>query len=374
LLTPPPAHTRIRHLSLDAFPQAFQDEIQAYLEWASRDSFAEDAPPQTLRATTRRLRREQLRIAASILAGKIGGPQQITGIGVLVQPAHVRTVLTQLLDEAPDRRASAFTRGIAVVLSAVARHWCKQPADELEELRRIRRGLGKEPKGLTAKNRTVLRQLEDERTLAALLALPESLMRDVKTRRMTPARRLQRVEIALAISLLQVAPMRLQNLTGLRLDQHLQWPAGRSGTVYITFADTEVKNEESLDYPISGQAKEILHTYLDHYRPIGDTQKSPWLFLRRDGNQMTAAALRDGISKAIKRATGLCMTPHMFRHLAAMLYLDAHPGALGGVRDLLGHRSVRTTERFYAGRRTRQAALEFDRIIESARNQVKVTR
>ena len=41
------------------------------------------------------------------------------------------------------------------------------------------------------------------------------------------------------------------------------------------------------------------------------------------------------------------MTPHQFRHLAAKLYLDAHPGDYETVRRLLGHRSVATTTSFY---------------------------
>ena len=41
------------------------------------------------------------------------------------------------------------------------------------------------------------------------------------------------------------------------------------------------------------------------------------------------------------------MTTHQFRHLAAKLYLDAHPGDYETVRQLLGHKNVATTMRFY---------------------------
>ena len=43
------------------------------------------------------------------------------------------------------------------------------------------------------------------------------------------------------------------------------------------------------------------------------------------------------------------------------------PGALGLVSDLLGHRNIKTTANFYAGMRTREAAREFDRILERHR-------
>jgi integrase len=41
------------------------------------------------------------------------------------------------------------------------------------------------------------------------------------------------------------------------------------------------------------------------------------------------------------------MTTHQFRHLAAKLYLDAHPGDYETVRQLLGHKTIQTTLRFY---------------------------
>jgi integrase len=62
------------------------------------------------------------------------------------------------------------------------------------------------------------------------------------------------------------------------------------------------------------------------------------------------------------------MTVHQFRHLCAAIALDAHPGNLGLVRDLLGHKNIKTTANFYAGMRTREAAREYDRILERSRS------
>ena len=68
------------------------------------------------------------------------------------------------------------------------------------------------------------------------------------------------------------------------------------------------------------------------------------------------------------------MTPHQFRHVAAAVALDVHPGAIALVRDLLGHRNIKTTANFYAGMRTREAACEFDRILERSRTPSKKAR
>jgi len=54
---------------------------------------------------------------------------------------------------------------------------------------------------------------------------------------------------------------------------------------------------------------------------------------------------------------------HLFRQLAAKLYLEAHPEDLETVRRILGHTSQRTTSRSYADIRTAAAFRRFDDMI-----------
>ncbi len=42
------------------------------------------------------------------------------------------------------------------------------------------------------------------------------------------------------------------------------------------------------------------------------------------------------------------MHAHLFRHIAAKLYLSAHPGDFETVRRLLKHKKLQTTMDFYA--------------------------
>ena len=368
-LTSPSPPARPSHLPLSAFPVSFQRDAAAYLKWAAgADPFASDAPLLPLKPSTLRLRSNQLRIAASMLAQQRGGPDAVRDLATLVEPDHVKVILTALLETTRDRRPTSFIRGLGMVLRAVAQHWVKSTSADIDELTRIQRKLGSDRTGLTDKNRALVRQFEDQRLLGQLLALPDALRKRLTTRRLSPSRRLQQARIALAIDLLLVAPIRLHNLANLRIDRNLQWPSGRDGTVYLVLDESETKNAQPLEYPLPERTRDILRDYLDRYVPLVDARAKPWLFVQVDGSQVTSQTLRDGITKAIKRELGVAMTPHQFRHLAASIALDHQPGALGLVKDLLGHKSLKTTANFYAGMRTRQAGREYEKILATRRD------
>jgi integrase len=60
------------------------------------------------------------------------------------------------------------------------------------------------------------------------------------------------------------------------------------------------------------------------------------------------------------------MTPHQFRHLAARIILRTNPGAYETVRQLLGHKNLRTTTWFYSEEDTKAAGLHHQRMVEEA--------
>jgi integrase len=87
------------------------------------------------------------------------------------------------------------------------------------------------------------------------------------------------------------------------------------------------------------------------------------LFPGRAGGRKSLNALRGQICKAVHRHTGMRVHPHLFRHAAAKLYLDANPGAYEVVRRVLGHRSINTTTTFYTGLETAPVVRHFDQVI-----------
>ena len=55
---------------------------------------------------------------------------------------------------------------------------------------------------------------------------------------------------------------------------------------------------------------------------------------------MDANQLSKRIRQRIRKAIGVEMHAHLFRHLATMIWLDAFPGAYEGARRLLGHSEI----------------------------------
>ena len=92
-------------------------------------------------------------------------------------------------------------------------------------------------------------------------------------------------------------------------------------------------------------------------------------FLEADG---AAAGWRDKTRRQVIKgyglwlfhlAAGVRITPHQFRHIAAKLHLDRHPGQYEVVRRLLDHKSVSTTYNHYAGAETKAAVAHYQETI-----------
>ena len=72
-------------------------------------------------------------------------------------------------------------------------------------------------------------------------------------------------------------------------------------------------------------------------------------------------------AKHVFRLTGIEVHVHLFRHIAAKMYLDAHPGAYEVVRRVLGHKSMDTTTEAYTGLESAAAGRHFDNTILALR-------
>jgi len=176
-----------------------------------------------------------------------------------------------------------------------------------------------------------------------------------------------RIQLALAIGILLVAPMRMKNLAALHLGRHVI--RTRPGAVrHIVIPAEEVKNRTPLSFEIPDYLGELLDFYLARCRPILSEDANGYLFpAPRRGGAKTPGDLGKQIKRMIARETGIILNPHAFRHLSAMLFLAAHPGEYETVRLFLGHKNLNTTVRAYCGLEQADALRRLDALIDSHR-------
>jgi integrase len=180
-----------------------------------------------------------------------------------------------------------------------------------------------------------------------------------------PTRAAVTAQLAIAIAILTFAPVRLANLSAIKLGFNLIKPDGPKSNYWLMFPDYDVKNRVRLDYPLEQSVTDLIDEYVNDFRPaLMRSSNEDWLFPGREGGTKGKICLSGQITDRIYKATGLRMTVHQFRHAAGAIILLRRPGEYELVRRLLGHRNVQTTINAYVGLENIQASKIFAEIVK----------
>jgi integrase len=348
-------------------PKSFQQETEEHLAWcAVPDPLDENARARALAPETLRLRRHYIHLAATAASDAGIKPDRITSLRNLVEPEIFKTILRQQWQK-NGGKPSAHLLALANDLIAMATEWVKTSADHLVELKKLRGKLGRLPRGLTEKNRGLLRRLEDPRLLGRLLQLPDLMWR--RARRNPPRSPYWFIDLqtALAIDILLHSPLRIEDLNSLKFDEHIYWPQGKGKAALITIRQKKVEDNDPLECEMPPYLSDRLFAFRNEIAATVIGHRPKFLFVSADDTQRAIATLRVAIQRAVLRHVGIKITPHQFRHLAGKLHLDAYPNAHESVRQFLGHRELKTTTRFYAGPNTRRAGRAHAELIRKLR-------
>jgi integrase len=258
----------------------------------------------------------------------------------------------------------AFTIDLACRFVAIARETkCIDDAAcaRLDEMRRDledrRRG------GLTDKNTELIRQVLTPGVWSRVVKLPQDLMSTARSQLSAPLRGAVTAQLAVAIAILAVAPVRLANLAAIKLGIHLIKPGGPDSNYWLVFPDHDVKNRVRLEYPFEQYLTRLIEEYVHDFRPILlRGRNDDWLFPGHGGAK-SSILFSGQITQRIYQMTGLRMTVHQFRHAAGALILQSRPGEYELVRQLLGHRNVQTTISAYIGLENIHASEIFSQIV-----------
>jgi len=358
-----PSYRNCFSLPLMAFPASFRHDLDRWLSiLGGKHLLAVEAPLRPCRPATLHAKREQVRRLASALV--LGGHRKetITSLACLVEPDNFRVGLEFLLNRSGGKSTPSLYE-LGYCMLGLAKHWVKVGDNHLGEMRALVARLNCRQRGLTDRNRSILRQFDDDMNVLRLVSLPEALAAAAAKRR-NPVRAALLVQTALAIEVLLNTPIRLRNLCGLRFDRHFdQSRPGRKGVVHLVIPAEAVKNNEPLEFELPASVTRLLTLYRKRHLP-GLVDGAPiFVFPGQNGGPKHVVTLSGQIVKAIRRNAGLTMTVHAFRHVAAKLYLDRNPGAYALVSRLLGHKSIQTTLTFYAGFESKAAGRAYDREI-----------
>ncbi len=369
-------------LPLNAFPAGFQADLAALGDRLACTTFDDDpfdmpdgtvdqGPPRPLKPGSIALRQSHCRWAASAIVATGVPITEITSLASLVTPLRRAGEALRFLHQRAGNKPSAAGMHVAEGLMIIAKYIAPRPAGDIERLRTWSKAVRLKDHGMTAKNKRLMREALDPARDEALLALPEALLQAAHALREShPVRAARMAMRAIGVGLLSRAPLRLATVYTLRFDRHLHRPDPRRDRIAaIQITAEEAKTPHPIDMAVSAELSDLLNVWVRDFRPIIAEAGCVFLLPGDVGpdKPITPQAFREAIKDATREHAGVCLSPHRFRHLAAHRYLAEHPGDYETVRQFLGHKSIETTIRYYAGTDQTAAMRRLDEVLSPGR-------
>ena len=365
----------LRRVAWVEMPASFVQDAEAYLALRKDPDVFDERPwmpRKPLAPNTVRLHRELIQSAFSALTEAGIAVAEIRSLADLVSVENFKFILRHFHEKAGGK-PSAFLDSLARALLQIAKYHVGLAGDDLQRLRNLVRKLPKVPADLIEKNKALIRQFESMDLRAKLLFLPERLFKLVTAN--LDAARLPFVmaQVALAVDVLLVAPIRPENLCNLVWRQHFSEPNGPNGPLVLHLTAEETKNKRAHTTELDPDVARRLRWYRNEILPRLRADPNGPLFASRGGRMKCQETISQQITEALARHVGIHMTPHQFRHVAATFYLEEHAEGFETVRNLLNHASSRST-RIYAGSSSRRASRAYNDFIAEQREALRLLR
>jgi integrase/recombinase XerD len=165
----------------------------------------------------------------------------------------------------------------------------------------------------------------------------------------------------LIIALLALVPLRRRTLAALRIGKHLV----RSGDVWVLDIPAEdIKTKRPIEYLISAELSERIDFYLNQIRPqTPGAGTHDYLWASSRSRPMGDGGIYNNVRRRTRKALGFPVNLHRFRSAAATLWSAQDPANVRGVKDLLGHSTFGTTEKYYIMSQSRIAGRALARAV-----------
>jgi len=351
-------------LPWDAYPASLAADIEAYLTPRASKRFNLRNRAPRLRAATIQHQRVSLRVFLSALVESGRDPATLLTLADIVDPDTAWAGLNILVDRA-DGETTTRIYGIAYLLLSIAKHWAKAGEATISELKEIVKEMRPPKGGMTEKNRLRLQQFDDPKVLGSLLNLPAQIMAEACNHKIPTKVEARAAQLAVATEILLMAPIRIKNLSELEIGRTLFLKGRVMG--HILIAANEVKNSVLIEIPLPASALKLIDVYLTKFYGLLAPPGCRMLFPSLDGGHKRSSVLSHQMSTYVAKRCGAKTNPHLYRHLAAKLWLEAFPGAYGVVRMLLGHKNLKTTTDSYCGTEFKAAFIQYDQLLQKVR-------
>jgi len=360
-------------LSPDVFPVSLWSDSEVWLDRLQGKDILADGPVRAVSDSTRKTREYQLLYFASALVEAGLDPNSLTSLDVLVSQENFEKGMRLLFDR-KERQKTSHLGDIGGGLISLARHYVLPrngtPETDrdtiLARMRLIVSRVSQVAEGLTDKNLDRLMQFESPEAVGRFLNLPAELKREVESGKLPINQANATADVALALEIAIMAPVRNSNLSQIKLDKNLI--RYREGYL-LTFQEEEVKNKQRLLFNLPPETCAMIDWYLKTIRANRLKGETDALFLGEDGLKPIAKnTLSTQISKKVFQKTGLKFNVHLIRHATSLMYLNQVPGGHHVLRMVLGHKSIDTTLRSYSGAEAKSAVAHFDKVITGLRD------
>jgi integrase len=213
----------------------------------------------------------------------------------------------------------------------------------------------------------------------------ELMARAESDARGTPLQRAVCYRDGLMISLLAARPLRRRNFRSMQIGRHL---IREGGTYWLRFGADETKTHSPIEAPVPQVLTARLERYLIHFRPLLAERNGRWnrgpraqngqtcaLWVSEDGTAMTEIAIYFRIRRATQAKFDHVINPHLFRDSAATSIAVEDPKSAYITRSILGHGTLRTSERYYNHAQSREALRQYQqRVLELRRRDTALDR
>jgi integrase len=358
-------------ISLEQFPQSFQDDVTCWkLRLENPDPLDISGPRKPLRSVTVKHRMHQIQQAASAaVLSKHLNVTDVQSLSSLINLDTFKAILRYLMNRFEGKPTEAI-HGLAVGLKSIAEHHVQVEPEHLKELKAIIDRINLNVDGLRAKNQQRLEQLEDRHNLAALLHLPGKLTTLSKRGKLRAYKAALLVQAALCIEILLYAPMRAGTLSRLHLERHIRFiGSGRKRITQITVPAEEVKNDRDLHYELGPETTKLLDHYIRDARPVLLRQPSEYLFPAQNGDHKRVEHVSGLIKQTVLEHTGMVINAHLFRSIAGKIHSMVAPGDFATLSHVL-HNTLQTAMRAYAQFEHKSSIRHYQNSVDIARKKL----